>query len=171
MANYDQSCWLCKEDVSSGLMKHKRRKLRGKSCKDAMMSLEKLAYEYLDVDLTVVESYKKAPYVCHKCVSKLELFESRQIELVKMREQIVEMIEKNCEDVEEMYELTELELESTTTFGAENTDVSADSETPGPALVSLPQTTPTSTRYKRQASAVTVSRPNESLFITSILLL
>lgn len=56
MATNLQSCWLCKEDVSSGVMKHKRRKFHGTSSNDALLSLESLAYDYLDTDLTRDES-------------------------------------------------------------------------------------------------------------------
>ena len=73
-------------------MKKKRTKLHGKIISKSV--LESLALEYLDFDLKSEASYAKAStYICHRCLAQIESFETKKKEVVKIRDEILGLIE------------------------------------------------------------------------------
>ena len=80
-------------------MKKKRTTLHGQIISKSV--LESLAFEYLDFDL---KSYAKAStctYICHRCLAKIESFESKKKEVVKIRDEILGLIEATMNAVHE----------------------------------------------------------------------
>ena len=76
-------------------MKKKRTTLHGQIISKSV--LESLAFEYLDFDL---KSYAKAStYICHRCLAKS--FESKKKEVVKIRDEILWLIEATMNAVHE----------------------------------------------------------------------
>ncbi len=81
-------------------MTKKRIRLHGRASKSV---LEKVSLEYLEFDLKEDASYSvtKSNYICHRCVSKVESFDMKMKEIVKIREEILELVECNLRMNEE----------------------------------------------------------------------